>query len=63
MLRCALTLLVDSAIKLGRLSIAIPYKMGCDRGKGNWSNVVYPMICDVVGNEVDVYICKYNNNV
>lgn len=30
--------------------IAIPYKMGCDRGGGDWKNVVEPMIKEILGN-------------
>lgn len=36
--------------------IAIPYKMGCDRGGGDWENVVEPMIVSVLG-EYNVVIC------
>ena len=27
-----------------RMPIAMPYKIGCGRGGGDWDNVVYPMI-------------------
>ena len=57
-LRSALVRLMDFAQR-EKLSIAIPYKMGCDRGGGDWDNVVYPMVCEVMGDDVDVIICEY----
>ena len=33
------------------LSIALPYKIGCVRGRGDWNGIVYPMICDIFKNE------------
>lgn len=38
--------------------IAIPYRMGCDRGGGDW-NVVYEMIEKQLG-DFNVLICEYN---
>lgn len=38
--------------------IAIPYRMGCDRGGGDW-NVVYGMIEEILGDR-NVLICEYN---
>lgn len=37
-------------------SIAIPYKIGCGRGGGDWENVVFPMIEEVFSkNRVTIY--------
>lgn len=38
--------------------IALPYKIGCARGGGDWDNVVYPMIEEVFadsGIDIDLY--------
>ena len=43
-----------------KVTIAFPYKMGCDRGGGDW-NVVYNMIMEVYGDqEGDILICEYH---
>ena len=40
-------------------TVAIPYKIGCDRGGGDW-NVVYKMIEDVFSDsDMTVLICEY----
>ena len=39
-----------------RMPIAMPYKIGCGRGGGDWDKVVYPMICNVFkDNDVVLY--------
>lgn len=43
--QCFLSL-KNYAVK-NKLSVAIPYKIGCCRGGADWDNVVYPMICDI----------------
>ena len=44
-------------------TIAIPYKMGCHRGGGDW-DIVYKLICDAFENsKCDVLICEYNGEV
>ncbi len=41
-----------------RNTIYIPYKMGCDRGGGDW-NIVYDMIKTLIDNdERTIYICR-----
>lgn len=41
-------------------TIAIPYKIGCDRGGGDW-NIVYKMIKDIFSDsDMTVLICEYN---
>ena len=30
-----------------RMPIAMPYKIGCGRGGGDWDGIVYPMIQDI----------------
>lgn len=43
---------------LGDVPIAIPYKLGCGLGGGDW-NIVYGIIEEVFGdNESDVLICE-----
>jgi hypothetical protein len=40
------------------LKIYIPYKMGCDRGGGDW-NIVYDMIETILDNDDrTIYICR-----
>lgn len=39
------------------LTIAMPYKLGCDRGNGDWEGQVYPMIQNVL-QENEVLICR-----
>ena len=39
--------------------IAIPYKMGCDRGGGDWDGRVLPMIADTLADN-EVLICRCN---
>ena len=44
----------------GYRKIAIPYKMSCHRGGGDW-NVVYKMIEEVFGDsDCDILICEYD---
>ena len=39
--------------------VAIPYKIGCGLGGGDWENVVYPMIEDIFnGCKFDLIICR-----
>ena len=39
-----------------RMPIAMPYKIGCGRGGGDWDKVVYPMICNIFkDNDVVLY--------
>lgn len=45
-LKQCLSFLKEYAVQ-NRLSVAIPYKIGCCRGGADWDNVVYPMICDI----------------
>lgn len=40
------------------LTVAIPYKMGCALGGGDWDNIVFPMIEQIFCN-TDLIICKY----
>lgn len=41
-------------------TIAIPYKIGCARGGGDW-DVVYKMIEEIFGDsDCEVLICEYN---
>ena len=41
-------------------TIAIPYKIGCARGGGDW-NIVYKMIEEVFGDsDCEVLICEYH---
>lgn len=52
-----------AAMTLGRtVSLAIPYKMGCDRGGADWDNEVYPILEELFGEEknIEVKICKLN---
>ena len=41
------------------LTIAIPFKIGCDRGGGNWS-IVSGMLLDVFS-EMDITLYRYND--
>lgn len=34
---------------MGLLDIALPYKIGCMRGGGDWDGVVYPMLEEIFG--------------
>ena len=44
----------------GYKTIAIPYKIGCARGGGDW-NIVYKMIEEVFADsDCEVLICEYN---
>jgi hypothetical protein len=44
--------------ELEKRDIYIPYKMGCDRGGGDW-NIVYDMIKTILDNdERTIYICR-----
>ena len=54
-LRKCLSSLADFARK-NNLIIAIPYKIGCVRGNGDWDGVVYPMIQSILGNN-EVLLC------
>lgn len=47
----------DYALFAGK-TIAIPYRMSCNRGGGDW-NIVYKMIEDIFKDR-DVLICEYN---
>ena len=39
-------------------SIALPYKVGCVRGGGDWNDVVFPMIQEILG-DLSVTLYKY----
>lgn len=39
-------------------SIALPYKVGCVRGGGDWHGVVFPMIQEILG-DLNVTLYKY----
>lgn len=49
---------VHDAKRIQHASIAIPYRMGCCRGGGNWS-IVSEMI-DQIFKDRDVLICEYD---
>ena len=55
-LRQCLTALSQFA-KQENLIIAMPYKMGCDRGNGDWDRVVYPMIEEIFAQNT-LLICR-----
>ena len=55
-LMCALSALAEYADNY-KLTVAMPYKMGCDRGGGDWDNMVYPAIVSHLQN-IDVLICE-----
>ena len=57
-LRTCLTELAEFASSTKRI-IALPYKIGCDRGGGDWSGVVFPMIEKILA-DCDVLICEFN---
>lgn len=40
-------------------TVAIPYKIGCARGGGDW-NVVYQMIEEIFDEDYNVLICEYD---
>lgn len=45
-----------------RLTVAIPYGLGCGLGGGDWEGVVFPMIIDIFGEDnipVKIYKKKY----
>ncbi|MDO6628755.1 macro domain-containing protein [Bacillus thuringiensis] len=44
--------------KSNRLTVAIPYNLGCGLANGDWDNVVYPMIKEVF-KDSSVTIYKY----
>lgn len=50
---------LESYARSMNLTVAIPYKMGCALGGGDWDNVVYPMI-ERIFSDTDILICKYN---
>jgi len=39
-------------------TIAMPYRIGCARGNGDWEGKILPMINDVLG-EREVLLCEY----
>lgn len=41
-----------------RLTVALPYNIGCGLANGDWDNVVYPMIQEIF-NDYSVTIYKY----
>lgn len=41
----------------GNKTIAIPYLMGCARGGGDW-NIVYKMIEEIFGDDINILICE-----
>lgn len=55
-LRQCLTSLSQFA-KQNNLIIAMPFRLGCDRGNGDWDGHVYPMIQKILS-ENEVLICK-----
>lgn len=44
-------------------SIAIPYKMGCDRGGADWETEVYPMLSEIFNDNVILEIWKLPEGV
>lgn len=61
-LRNAFQNLHDSVKERG-FSIAIPYKLGCDRGGANWENEVYPMLSTIFNDEIVLEIWKLPEGV
>ncbi|MNE62247.1 hypothetical protein D3C80_1575170 [compost metagenome] len=45
-LRKSIQALKDNA-KYHKLSIALPYGIGCGLGGGDWGNILYPMLEDI----------------
>lgn len=39
-------------------TIALPWRIGCDRGNGNWDGVVFPMIKSSLADN-EVMLCEY----
>lgn len=60
-LRQCLGSLSELATSLNAI-IALPYKIGCSRGNGDWERVVYPMIESMLKNN-DVLLCEHNVGV
>lgn len=56
-LRQCMNELSEFAIKHNHI-IAMPFKIGCDRGNGDWNHIVYPMIKRIFA-ENNVLICEY----
>lgn len=53
----ALKLCFLSLAKNVKVPLAMPYKIGCGRGGGNWDNIVYPMIQEIFkDNDLTLYI-------
>jgi O-acetyl-ADP-ribose deacetylase (regulator of RNase III) len=60
-LNSALLDLYDKMDKSTKVVVAFPYKMSCDRAKGDW-NIVYNMILTIFNKpNIDIEIWKYNN--
>ena len=59
-LKQCLTTLADFASE-NNYTIAIPYRIGCDRGGGDWNGHVYPMIQTALAN-CEVLICHLPQN-
>lgn len=52
----ALEMCFRELARKSRMPIAMPYKIGCGRGGGDWDKVVYPMICNIFkDNDVVLY--------
>ena len=60
-LRKALLRLKNYAMR-SHSSIAMPYKIGCGLGGGDWEKTVYPMLEDIFGGE-DVELVLYRKEV
>ena len=48
---------VAGAARYNHCSVALPYKLGCARGGGDW-DIVFGIIKSVFGDDVDVEICR-----
>lgn len=54
--RCFASLAIGMR-QMGLSSVAMPYKIGCGLAGGDWENLVYPMIVEMLGS-MDVVLCR-----
>lgn len=54
---------LHDSVKERGFTIAIPYKLGCDRGGANWENEVYPMLSTIFNDEIVLEIWKLPEGV